>query len=111
MYMGGMEDNNQPLGAYFFATASVSARSFNFNFRDDGNGNITPHSYYGDYLLSRPNDHETRGTLWYGFGSWHPMICQFVMGDGAVRSISVTTPASILNRLGIVDDGGSISLP
>jgi hypothetical protein len=51
------------------------------------------------------------------FGSWHPTICQFLMGDGAVRSLSVSTsPENILGPLGVVDGftrfgKGSISLP
>jgi len=63
--------------------------------------------------LSNPNDHEDGSPRTdYGFGSYHPGICQFVMGDGAVRSVSVTTPVDpILFALGCVDDGAVVSLP
>jgi len=46
----------------------------------------------------------------YGFGSWHPGICQFLVGDGAVRSLEVTTPTIILHKLGCVNDGFSVTL-
>jgi hypothetical protein len=48
----------------------------------------------------------------YDFGSPHPGICQFLMGDGSVRSISNTTPKrNILALLVQVDDGEAITLP
>jgi hypothetical protein len=48
----------------------------------------------------------------FGFGSWHPGVCQFLIGDGAVRSISTTTPLDpILAALGDASDGVSVSLP
>jgi hypothetical protein len=45
------------------------------------------------------------------FGSAHPGICNFLIGDGSVRGIAVTTPHSILYALGCVNDGESVSLP
>ncbi|MCL2745375.1 MAG: DUF1559 domain-containing protein [Planctomycetaceae bacterium] len=45
------------------------------------------------------------------FGGWHPGVCLFVLGDGAVRSVSVTTPEPVLRAYAVVDDGESISLP
>lgn len=47
-----------------------------------------------------------------GFGSYHPGICNFLVGDGSVRAISVTTPVfPILRALADVGDGLSVSLP
>ena len=45
------------------------------------------------------------------FGSAHPGICNFLLGDGSVRSISVTAPHRVLYPLTIVDDGESVALP
>jgi hypothetical protein len=45
------------------------------------------------------------------FGSWHPGICNFLFGDGAVRSLPVTLPEFSLSRLGTVDDGEPVTLP
>ena len=45
------------------------------------------------------------------FGSWHPGICQFLIGDGSVRSVSHTTPYTIMFQLGNVHDGVAVSLP
>ncbi|MGL4594141.1 MAG: DUF1559 domain-containing protein [Thermoguttaceae bacterium] len=48
----------------------------------------------------------------YGFGSYHPAICQFVFGDGSVRGISNDVPIDpILCSLADVSDGRSVSLP
>jgi hypothetical protein len=45
------------------------------------------------------------------FGSWHAGICNFLIGDGSVRSFSVTTPETILAPAAIVNDGVSVTLP
>jgi prepilin-type N-terminal cleavage/methylation domain-containing protein len=45
------------------------------------------------------------------FGSAHPGICNFLIGDGSVRGLSVTTPHDILWALGCVNDGESVSIP
>ncbi|MDR1963688.1 MAG: DUF1559 domain-containing protein [Planctomycetaceae bacterium] len=48
----------------------------------------------------------------YGFGSWHPGICQFLIGDGSVRALSNTThPENVLVPLADVCDGLPVSLP
>ncbi|MDR0337468.1 MAG: DUF1559 domain-containing protein [Planctomycetaceae bacterium] len=49
----------------------------------------------------------TRG----GFGSWHPGIANFLIGDGSVRSISTPTGTAILKALAMVNDGVSVNLP
>jgi len=45
------------------------------------------------------------------FGSPHTGICNFVLGDGSVQSLSVSTPTHILGCLGTVSDGNSVSIP
>ena len=66
-----------------------------------------------DYVGQRPH------TGNYHFGSCHPGVCNFLVGDGAVRSISITTPhkdwslsgqKDVLCSLAHVSDGGSGSL-
>jgi hypothetical protein len=48
----------------------------------------------------------------YSFGSNHPGVCGFLMGDGSVQSISSTTPMyPILCALANVADGVSVSIP
>ena len=46
-----------------------------------------------------------------GFGSWHTSVCNFVLGDGSVRGVSVTTSGRVLAQLGVVNDGTSVALP
>ena len=74
--------------------------------------------------LSRPSDQLiTLGTFQYSiaFGSYHPGVTHFAMGDGSVRSVSITTPAEngigsatgpdVLVSLAHVNDGFAVSLP
>jgi prepilin-type N-terminal cleavage/methylation domain-containing protein len=56
-----------------------------------------------DYRLARS---PTDTTL--GFGSYHSGICQFVMGDGSVRSLANGTDPNILALLANISDGLSI---
>lgn len=89
----------------------AAGRSFCISFTTDENTITTA------FPLARPRDHQGLGTgarprANYGFGSYHPGICNFVLGDGSVRAISVTTPVNpILFRLGVVNDGKSVELP
>jgi type II secretory pathway pseudopilin PulG len=46
-----------------------------------------------------------------GFGSYHPGICQFLLGDGVVRGIAVTCPPKILRAYSFVNDGEPLTLP
>jgi hypothetical protein len=45
------------------------------------------------------------------FGSWHAGICNFLIGDGSVRSIAITTPTTSLGAIAIVNDGQPVSIP
>jgi len=45
------------------------------------------------------------------FGSAHPGVCQFVFGDGSVRSLVVTTPGSVLKQLVDKGDGQVAFVP
>ncbi len=45
------------------------------------------------------------------FGSAHPGVCQFVLGDGSVRGVAVTIQPSILTKMSSVDDGSPVTLP
>ncbi|MGL4944287.1 MAG: DUF1559 domain-containing protein [Thermoguttaceae bacterium] len=65
-----------------------------------------------DYIADARNDSPITG---YGFGSYHPGVCMFLIGDGAVRAISNTTPMnsvdSVLVQLARVADGKSPAIP
>jgi len=46
----------------------------------------------------------------YGFGSWHTGVCQFMLGDGSVQSVSVTASSTVLEAYSDVSDGKAVSL-
>jgi hypothetical protein len=77
-----------------------------------GVGWLDSSTYNGDYptcstrcagpgyeLATSPRD-----TGWR-FGSYHPSVCQFVLADGSVRIIPVTTSSRTLGRLAGISDG------
>lgn len=67
-----------------------------------------PSAYLG---ISKPTD-DAAVYNWVRFGSWHPGICNFALGDGSIRAVSMTTPADpVLYGLSRVDDGAVVSLP
>ena len=70
---------------------------------------IAPSPKYRDeQTVSNPDCRPQDG---YGFGSWHPGVCQFVLGDGAVRSLSANTSLRVMLMLSDVSDGGSVAVP
>ena len=77
--------------------------------------NNTANPNNGEYInIAMPEDADRGrgGERQMAFGSWHTGVCNFLMGDGAVRAVNVTTPAeAILFPLSNVDDGASASLP
>ncbi|MDR2117317.1 MAG: DUF1559 domain-containing protein [Planctomycetaceae bacterium] len=69
------------------------------------------------YGLSRgPDDRINSGPGGAGFGSWHPGICHFLLGDGTVFPINSATPVGshtnkgTLLKLACIDDGGVLQL-
>jgi hypothetical protein len=46
----------------------------------------------------------------WSFGSHHPGVCTFLLGDGSVRTVPVNTSDMILMMLSDTSDGGSTSL-
>ena len=59
--------------------------------------------------IALPN--ETTGNPPHRFGATHTGICNFLVGDGSVHSISATTPQSLLNALSVVNDGEAVAIP
>ena len=79
--------------------------------------NMNYHTNFSDSratrALARPmaSNAGGSGAYLFQFGSWHPGVSNLAMGDGSVRSASVTTPGIILLTLSHVDTGQAISLP
>ena len=47
----------------------------------------------------------------YSFGGPHSGVCQYLIGDGAVRPVSVSTSRDVMVALADVSDGISVALP
>ncbi len=45
------------------------------------------------------------------FGSWHPGVTLFLLGDGSVREVNNATSSVVLQRLGCRNDGQLFDLP
>jgi len=48
---------------------------------------------------------------WQMLGSSHPGSCNFLLGDGSVRSVDITVRPLIITQLTNVQDGSTVSLP
>jgi len=71
-------------------------------------------SFYSAWPLARSGVFENTfncSRARYRFGSWHPGVINFLVGDGSVRSISHTTPWEVMFALGHVNDGRPVSMP
>ena len=90
-------------GTWFFAHFMTTVGGFSRGFRQNG------------WPLARSNAYENTFEChhaWMRFGSWHPGVINFVMGDTVVRSVATSTPTNdIMYRLGHVEDGSLVSLP
>jgi len=64
-----------------------------------------------NFLFLRPTEGERSNGHNVAFSSWHPGTCNFLLGDGSVRGVSVTTPYRLISFLGCVNDGNSVALP
>jgi prepilin-type N-terminal cleavage/methylation domain-containing protein len=67
----------------------------------------------GGRPLAIPTD-ETESSVGNGtalFGSAHPGVVNFLLGDGSIRALQLTTPASILAALATVNDGTPVTIP
>ncbi len=78
---------------------------------EDGYGVVstirTFDSWWGE-TIALPGEKEWNSA--HKFGSAHAGVVNFLMGDGAVRAISSTTPHDVLYALSVVDDGETIQL-
>ncbi|HBT75403.1 MAG TPA: hypothetical protein DEB39_00425 [Planctomycetaceae bacterium] len=87
---------------------------FAYDRNTNANGEITG----GNALARGPMQYvEVGGRIFnnwpymFSFGSSHPGICHFLVGDGAVRSIAVTADPNLLAHLGVVNDGRNVAMP
>jgi hypothetical protein len=70
---------------------------------------IPNHRYSLDPNCQTPTTNQTLWPLQYawGFGSWHPKITNFVMCDGAVKSLSDDITPAVWIAYGTIEGGES----
>jgi hypothetical protein len=73
----------------------VTWRDSDAVFYADSNGNYAASSEFGAYL----------------WGSSHPGVLNFLVGDGTVRAISTSILPDIVRKLSQVNDGGAVAIP
>src|SRR5690606_23067656 len=61
------------------------------------------------FPLAQSPDSDLGNNRLYQFGGVHSGICQFVLGDGHVASIAVSTDTDVLRRLAHRSDGETIA--
>jgi prepilin-type N-terminal cleavage/methylation domain-containing protein len=116
-FRAGMNQYGQVLGAVTFSqiTDGLSNTFFvgekHVHLRNFGRGVLDCSLYNCDYWVcssrsAGPNYllAQTPTDKVIGFGSYHPGICQFVMGDGSVRSLSNGTDPNTLALLANIAD-------
>ncbi|MGL4943637.1 MAG: DUF1559 domain-containing protein [Thermoguttaceae bacterium] len=66
-----------------------------------------------DFELNGPDSSRDISSIGeFGFGSYHPAVCNFLIGDGSVRAVRNSTAMNpILCSLADVSDGQAITLP
>jgi hypothetical protein len=64
-----------------------------------------------EVIVSSPSKYANHNPDFYAFGSVHPGICNFLIGDGAVRSLNVSTLPLLVCQLVDTKDGNAVSLP
>jgi prepilin-type N-terminal cleavage/methylation domain-containing protein len=93
------------LASGFHAARTMDHRSY-------PNGTvIAPSPHYSNdatgtpYAYGRPH----HGDL--SFGSYHPSVCQFLLGDGSVRAVPVTANTQVMEYFSRTQDGHAVTLP
>jgi len=71
--------------------------------------NHRSHSRYGGrdglVLIANGRNDPTVDDNWFPFGSWHPGICHFLLGDSSVHSVNNTFDGITLGQLCNIRDG------
>ena len=96
--------------SYLALSTDISPASFfrtvAYRYNDDGTPWRNP-----SIIIARPNEQETENVLMGTFGSFHPLVSNFLLGDGAVRAFATTTPLAIVAALADVNDGKTVAIP
>ncbi len=80
-------------------------------YNDDGPEGPCRIAGIGFPLARSPTDDIGISGHYLQFGGYHPGVCQFVMGDGHVVALSVTTDEDVLRRLANRKDGEIVTTP
>jgi hypothetical protein len=113
----GSGQANSPIfgdGPYYYCHANFAANSAN-NQGAVGNfmRRLALHNQEGGRIIAlKPTgDTNTLNDPRFRFGSWHPGISLFLLGDGSVRQVNNATSNVALERLGTRNDRFTFDLP
>lgn len=109
--MGAMTDGTS--NTFFFGetTGGKSSQYGTAKYGHSWMGSGVLPTYWGiNTTQVATNDYLTSKFYWYKFGSEHPNIVQFAMGDGAVKSISQNTNAITYTRLSGMRDNQQVRI-
>jgi prepilin-type N-terminal cleavage/methylation domain-containing protein len=99
---------------FIYRNGNASGTPAMANYNVTGGGLARPSDYEIDsFMEAFPTAAASRPSALreVNFGSSHQGICHFVLGDGSVRAVAVTTPIRILAAYATVCDGESVQLP
>ena len=84
------------------------ARVIHLDYTNDDPTRLLPKAPSDPFFLDKaPGDVYSKGS----FGSFHPGICHFLIGDGSVHPISIDISPATLFALAAVDDGKVVQIP
>lgn len=89
----------------------ASGRTVRCGTNIDGTAKILYYGIGGIYDSCSYGSDENIPSINLGFGSYHPGVANFLIGDGSVHGFSKTTAPELLAALGTVDDGLAIAIP
>ena len=95
--------------SYLAHSGGYSAGSYlrSAAYRREANGD---HWRNGSNPIDRPQDRLTTNALGRAFGSSHPGVAHFLIGDGSVHPFAVNTGLDVIGALADVNDRKSVSL-
>jgi type II secretory pathway pseudopilin PulG len=105
-------------GTYYYSNSAVTVNNnqatrrhpgeISFFMRRLGNDATPSATPPADPIIPR---RPTQESPWFRFGSWHPGVSLFLLGDGSVRQVNNATSESTLRKFGTRNDRLTFDMP